>query len=288
MTLTEAMLKKLREALPRIKPLEWKQISEETKSMRAGMLFRMSQSLANVLHGKKMSKSAFAHLVLQLFGILITERVSLRDISAQFRENSITMIKADLALPKIRRSFTSFSGALDEFTLNFLSNVTLESIFLALVELTNMTKSEDLVTDVAGVARSLHAIQQNSQLQDLYRVIKNNAQVSQKERAALLLLRDMAEKHQLVGTLKELPELPNKFARNAPEFTQITDAIIKFPVYEELKAYEHSARSKLDAYLEDMADFFEDYPIGEVRQQGLIDFPKQCRSYAESTSHAKS
>jgi len=278
MTVTEAYLKKVKTQLPRVAKKDWVAFETFARNARAGSLLRFLVSLADCLIAKKASRLAYTLLVQHMVSYQLSVAGSF-PFAAIFKQKIDQLLVTDLAQPKIKRFFPDFIGTPSLFWANYDSAPGIVGISRCLLLLGNWNNAKDLVIDTVGIARQLTRIRELHRAKHVYGVLKHGKKLNSSHREGLLLLRAFAEKSQLVATATELPELPNNLVEPSKDLKLICDAIILFPVCEALEEIEQAETKKLDMYLTDFQDFFQDYPIGEIRKKGLETFSSRCKSY---------
>jgi hypothetical protein len=143
---------------------------------------------------------------------------------------------------------------------------------------TTWHKHEDLAADITGIAQALDTLRILNHAQFVYKKVSSNKRLQPTDLEGLQLLPSLAEKHQLIATLRALPPLPANLSKKIVTIDpEIVTAIVRFPVRDELESLNRSNQGGLENYLSDFADFFKTTLLGEVRRQGLRNFPKRCR-----------
>lgn len=281
MTITESFLVRIKKYIPRAATSDWETFTIMARKQHVGSVYRLAQSLTNCLHGKKPLKGTYTKLTRLSIGFVLAHWVS-ASLVAMFKNKLLKLLERDAALPKIQRDFTDFVGTPADYVAILQRSFSIQSIFSALLTVTNWHKHEDLAADITGIAQALDTLRILNHAQFVYKKVSSNKRLQPTDLEGLQLLHSLAEKHQLIATLRALPPLPANLSKKIVTIDpEIVTAIVRFPVRDELESLNRSNQGGLENYLSDFVDFFQDYPIGEVRRQGLRNFPKRCRAYVE-------
>lgn len=279
MTVTESFLFRIKKYVPRVSAADWKSFATVAQNHHVGSLHRLANSLANCLHGKKSSKATYDELSRLSIGFIVAQQVSV-SLAATFQKKLTLVLEHDLSLPKIQRIFPDFVGDTKEYLAKLDRTPHMVGLFSALLCVTHWQIHEDLVVDVIGIAQSVEALRLLKKAQFVYKKVLSNKGFQASDLEGLALLRTLAERHHLIATLRALPSLPMHTSKSKPPpDPEILESIVRFPVRDDLESMERDHRRQLESSLSDLDDFFQDYPIGEVRRKGLQDFPKRCRVY---------